>query len=386
MLTRYDGSYLHACFDSLKYHPFHTFCISLAKICPSFHVRNLRSYYNLAMILEQHGDLKIAEAIYNRILGEDYAFSDVANRLEELKGKQAELQKQTAKEEELPEAPLVEAPTAEVPKAEAPVVSTEKRYTLLEEIGRGGMGVIYKAKDNHLGRMVAYKMLPSDLRENELAGKNFLREAQAAAVLNHPNIVTIYDSGVEAGNWYITMELVEGMTIRKILDRDGKLPVNVVILIAGQLCKALDYAHKNDIVHRDVKSSNVMWTEDKQVKVMDFGLAKAIQEVLNFQTIVGGTPNYMSPEQILGEELDHRTDIYSLGVSIFEMLCGELPFKKGDVGYHHIHTPPPEPKSINPEISEELNRIVMKCIEKKPDDRYQSTIEIFEDLKKITKT
>ncbi|UCD84631.1 MAG: protein kinase [Deltaproteobacteria bacterium] len=342
---------------------------------------NLRSYYNLAMILEQHGDLKIAEAIYNRILAEDYVFSDVADRLEKLKGRQTELREEAAKEEELPEAPLVEA----LP-AEAPIVSTGKRYTLLEEIGRGGMGVIYKAKDNHLGRMVAYKMLPSDLKENELAVKNFLREARAAAVLTHPNIITVYDAGVEDGNYYIAMELVEGMTIRKILDRDGKLPVNVVILIAGQLCKALDYAHSHDIVHRDVKSSNIMWTEEKQVKIMDFGLAKVIQEVLNFQTIVGGTPNYMSPEQILGDELNHRTDIYSLGVSFFEMLCGELPFKKGDVGYHHIHTLPPEPRSINPEISEELNRIIMKCIEKKPDDRYQSTMEIFEDLKRITKT
>jgi serine/threonine protein kinase len=269
-----------------------------------------------------------------------------------------------------------------VPLAEAPLESTEeKRYNLLEEIGRGGMGVIYKAKDTKLGRLVAYKMLPSDLKENALAVKNFLREARAAAVLTHPNIITIYDAGVEDNTYYIAMELVEGMTIRSILNRDGKLPVNVVILIAGQLCKALDYAHSHNVVHRDVKNSNIMWTEGKQVKIMDFGLAKVIQEVLNFQTIVGGTPNYMSPEQILGEEVDHRTDIYSLGVSLFEMLCGELPFKKGDVGYHHIHTPAPEPGSINLEIPAGLNSIIMKCIKKNPQDRYQSTMEMFEDLK-----
>jgi tetratricopeptide (TPR) repeat protein len=332
---------------------------------------NLGSYYNLARILEEHGELKVAEAIYTRILAEDYLFSDVAGRLEKLREKKAEVPKELAKEAELPEVPL----------AEAPLESREKRYTLLEEIGRGGMGVIYKAKDNHLGRMVAYKMLPSDLRENELAVKNFLREARAAAVLTHPNIITVYDAGVEDGNYYIAMELVEGLTIRKILDRDGKLPVNVVILVAGQLCKALDYAHSHDVVHRDVKNSNIMWTEEKQVKIMDFGLAKVIQEVLNFQTIVGGTPNYMSPEQILGEEVDHRTDIYSLGVSLFEMLCGELPFKKGDVGYHHIHTPAPEPGSINPEIPAGLNTIIMKCLKKNPQDRYQSTMEMFEDLK-----
>ncbi len=332
---------------------------------------NLGSYYNLARILEEHGELKVAEAIYTRILAEDYLFSDVANRLEQLKEKKAEVPKDLAKEAELPEVPL----------AEAPLESGVKRYTLLEEIGRGGMGIIYRAKDNHLGRMVAYKMLPSDLRENELAVKNFLQEARAAAVLTHPNIITVYDAGVEDGNYYIAMELVEGMTIRKILDRDGKLPINVVILIAGQLCKALDYAHNHNIVHRDVKSSNIIWTEEKQVKIMDFGLAKVIQEVLNFQTIVGGTPNYMSPEQILGEEVDHRTDIYSLGVSLFEMLCGELPFKKGDVGYHHIHTPAPEPGSINPEITAGLNSIIMKCLKKNPQDRYQSTMEMFEDLK-----
>ncbi len=348
---------------------------------------NLRSYYNLALILEEHGELNVAEAIYNRILAEDYLFSDVADRLEGLKGKEARAPKDVAKEEELPEVPLVEEPRAEAPKVEPmpeiPMVSKGKRYALLEEIGRGGMGVIYKAKDTHLGRMVAYKMLPSDLKENAVAVKNFLREARAAAVLTHPNIITVYDAGEEDGTYYIAMELVEGMTIRSILNRDGKLPVNVVILITGQLCKALDYAHSRKVVHRDVKGSNIMWTEEKQVKIMDFGLAKVIQEVLNFQTIVGGTPNYMSPEQILGEEVDHRTDIYSLGISIFEMVCGELPFKKGDVGYHHIHTPAPEPRSVNPEIPAELNSIILKCIKKNPEDRYQSTMEIFEDLKTV---
>jgi len=259
----------------------------------------------------------------------------------------------------------------------------DERYTLVEEVGRGGMGIVYKARDNILERMVAFKILPTSLKEHPQALKNFFREAKSAARLNHPNIVTVYDAGEEGGTYYIAMEYVEGETIKQILNREGVLPVKAVIMIAGQICKALEYAHGRKIVHRDIKSSNIMWTPEKQVKLMDFGLAKVIEEVKGYQTIASGTPYYMSPEQTLGRNIDHRTDIYSLGITMFEMATGKLPFRHGDAAYHHVHTPPPEAKEQNDGLPENLNDIILRCMQKKPEDRYHNAKELFKALKKV---
>jgi serine/threonine-protein kinase len=156
-----------------------------------------------------------------------------------------------------------------------------------------------------------------------------------------------------------------------------------VLYVLRQLADALAYAHSRKVVHRDIKTANTMWTAAKQVKIMDFGLAKLMEEVRNATTLVSGTPFYMSPEQTLGRDVDHRTDIYSLGVTLFELATGQLPFRKGNVPYHHVHTPPPDPREINPRVPEALSKIILRCLEKDPARRYATAKEIVEEVDRL---
>jgi serine/threonine-protein kinase len=261
----------------------------------------------------------------------------------------------------------------------------EGRYRIVGKLGRGGMGIVYKAEDTVLDRIVAFKVLPETLQENPQALKNFMREAKSAARLNHPNIVTIFDTGEQDGVYYIAMEYVDGSTLKEIVQARGKVSASGVVHVLAQMSEALAYAHENKIVHRDIKSANTMWTKDRKAKIMDFGLAKVIEEVRNQTTVVSGTPYYMSPEQTLGKNVDHRTDIYSLGVTIFELATGTLPFREGNLPYHHVHTPVPDPIELNPELSPLLRQIILRCLEKDPADRYASTREILEELKRSLK-
>jgi serine/threonine protein kinase len=206
--------------------------------------------------------------------------------------------------------------------------------------------------------------------------QTFLREAKAAAALNHPNIVTVHDLGTQEGEYYIAMECIEGHTIKEILKKRGKLSYKSVAEVLRQLIEALKYAHSKNIVHRDLTTNNIMWTKQQTIKIMDFGLAKVIQELLSEQSIVGGTPSFMSPEQTLGKPIDHRTDLYSLGVCIYEMCIGELPFTKGDLGYHHVNTPPPNPKEKMPDLPDILSRMILTCMEKDPNRRFQNAAEM----------
>src|SRR5690606_21430365 len=255
------------------------------------------------------------------------------------------------------------------------------RYQILSELGRGGMGIVYKAKDTVLDRVVAFKVLPDALKENPQALKNFLREAQSAAQLNHPNIVTVYDAGEQDGRYYIAMEYVDGNTLKEIVRRRGAIAPGGVLHVLVQMCEALAYAHDKKIVHRDIKTANTMWTRDRKAKIMDFGLAKIVEEVRNHTTLVSGTPYYMSPEQTLGRNVDHRTDIYSLGVMVFELATGRLPFTEGNIPYHHVHTPPPDPRTIHPEVPALLAEIVGRCLRKDPAERYQSAREILAEVR-----
>lgn len=250
-----------------------------------------------------------------------------------------------------------------------------KRYEIIDEIARGGMGIVYKAKDTVLGRVVAYKILGENLRDNETAVKYFLREARAAAALSHPNIVTIFDAGEQDGEFYMAMEYVEGTTLKELVRRQGALPNGQVDYIIANCCKALQYAHDKGIIHRDVKSGNVMITRDKTLKVMDFGLAKFLTEFHGNHTQQVGTPFYMSPEQIIGKSVDFRSDLYSLGCMAFECATGVVPFFKGDLSYHHIHTKPPAPSSINPALNKKLEYVILRLLEKDPDDRFQTAQE-----------
>ncbi|WP_158542533.1 serine/threonine-protein kinase [Lujinxingia litoralis] len=255
-----------------------------------------------------------------------------------------------------------------------------RRYEILEEIARGGMGIVYKARDTVLGRVVAFKILGENLRDNETAVMYFLREARAAAALSHPNIVTIYDAGEQDGEYYMAMEFVEGTTLKELVRRTGALADDKVRHILLGCARALQYAHGKGIIHRDIKSGNVMTTRDRSLKVMDFGLAKFLKEYQNNHTQQVGTPFYMSPEQIIGRDIDFRSDLYSLGCMIFECATGTVPFFKGDLSYHHLHTRPPSPRSINPGLSEETDRMILKLLEKEPDARYQSAKEIIDEL------
>jgi tetratricopeptide (TPR) repeat protein len=333
---------------------------------------NLPVYYTLATILEANDQLAEAVEIYEKVMAFDYHYEDVERRLVEAKGR-------------LPEGvPMTQAPTGggtgtgTIPVAQS---GQPGRYQVVGELGRGGMGIVYKAKDTLLDRVVAYKVLPDTFKENPQAVANFMREAKAAAKLNHPNIVTVYDTGEQDGRYYIAMEFVDGTTLKEILRRRGVVSPAGILHVLVQMCEALAYAHEKKVVHRDIKPANAMWTRDKKAKIMDFGLAKVLEEVRNHTTVVAGTPYYMSPEQTLGKNVDHRTDIYSLGVSCFELATGTVPFKEGNIPYHHVHTPAPDIREIRPEIPAALAAIVNRCLAKDPADRYQSTSEILEDVR-----
>jgi serine/threonine protein kinase len=272
-----------------------------------------------------------------------------------------------------------------LPPAAAPAGDeSPSRYEILGELGRGGMGIVYLAKDTLLDRTVAYKVLPDSLLENANALQNFMREAKAAAKLNHPNIVTVYDTGAQGGRYYIAMEFVDGTTLKEILRRRGPIAPAGILHVLVQICEALAYAHDKKVIHRDIKTANVMWARDKKAKLMDFGLAKVVEEVRNHTTVVSGTPYYMSPEQTLGKNVDHRTDIYSLGVTLFELATATVPFKEGNIPYHHVHTAPPDVAALQPNLPVALANVIRRCLLKDPGERYQTATEILDEMRGAT--
>lgn len=339
---------------------------------------NVDAYYRLANVQEQGEQYEEAAAVYERILAFDYHYGDVETRL----GVTRESADAAAREAARSQGELVAPAVASGSEATAvPSAAKPARYQIVGELGRGGMGIVYQAQDTVLDRPVAFKVLPDALRENPQALANFLREAKSAAKLNHPNIVTVYDAGEQEGRFYIAMEYVDGTTLKQIVQRRGAIAPSGVLHVLLQMCEALGYAHEHKVVHRDIKTANTMWTREKQAKIMDFGLAKVVEEVRNHTTLVSGTPYYMSPEQTLGKNIDHRTDIYSLGVTIFELATGTLPFREGNVPYHHVHTPPPDPREVNPKCPALLAAIVNKCLQKQPDARFATAREISAQLK-----
>ena len=267
---------------------------------------------------------------------------------------------------------------------EPPIRDQDRLYRIIETLGAGGMGVVYKARDTRLGRIVALKRLPEGLRRHHpRALQFFLREAQSAARLNHPNIVTVFDADQQDGQFFITMELLEGQPLHTILRERGQLSAANVVGIARQACRGLDYAHGQGVVHRDIKTANLFATTERIVKIMDFGLAKVLEEVRGATTLVSGTPYYMSPEQVLGHDVDHRTDLYSLGVTLFELAVGRVPFDSGEVAYHHRHTPAPDPRSLRPDLPEPLARLIGNLLAKDPADRHPTAAAVLDALMEI---
>lgn len=266
-----------------------------------------------------------------------------------------------------------------------PGTMLQDRYEILEKIGSGGMSEVYKAKCHKLNRLVAIKVLKSEFTSDATFVSKFKMEAQAAAGLSHPNIVNIYDVVDEGDIHFIVMELVEGITLKSYITKKGHLDVKEAIGIAIQVASGIEAAHEQHIIHRDIKPQNMLISMDGKVKVADFGIARAVSsQTMNAATVVGSV-HYISPEQARGGYSDERSDLYSLGITMFEMVTGHVTFE-GDntvtVALAHLEEPMPDPRTLNPDVSPSLARIILKCTEKRPERRYPNAAAVISDLRR----
>ncbi|MCD6384571.1 protein kinase [Candidatus Sumerlaeota bacterium] len=321
--------------------------------------------YDLGDAFYSQHNLKAAAEAFNEIVNADISFRDAALKFTEV---QKELQGTLLPQRER------ESLLGELSDR------ARTRFDLREEIGHGAWSIVIKAYDRELDEFVALKILPSRFSEDAAAVELFKNEARLARRLSHPKIVRIYDIGEEAGRKYISMEYVKGKSLRDILEERRHIPPLEAISIALQIADALDYAHRKNVLHRDIKPANIIITPDNQVKITDFGIAAVVSQSEKVSTeFFIGTPLYMSPEQVEGKPCNTTSDLYSLGVVMYEMISGTPPFKVGNIAYHHLFTKPPPLKNIPPP----LGVIILKCLEKKPENRYQSAKEIINDLKVV---
>ncbi len=262
------------------------------------------------------------------------------------------------------------------------------RYRIVRKLGSGGMADVYLAEDQELGRRVAIKILDGRHANDDQFIERFRREAKNAAALNHPNIVSIYDRGNAEDTYYIAMEYLDGRTLKELIVGHGQAPVRVAVEYARQILSALRFAHRHGIVHRDIKPHNVLVDREGRVKVTDFGIARAGTSQMTETGSIVGTAQYLSPEQARGGEVDQRSDLYSLGVVLYELLTGKTPFE-GDtpveIAMKHLSATPQTPSELRPDIPPELDMVILRALAKNPDDRYQSADEMEGDLDRVAR-
>ncbi|MCC5875979.1 MAG: molecular chaperone DnaK [Candidatus Sumerlaeia bacterium] len=317
--------------------------------------------FRLAGDMESSGQLNNAVTVYDHIARNASDYRDVQARIKKLHYR-IKIQREESED------------------GAAEAILSDPRFTIIEEINRGSMGIIYKARDKTLDEVVALKVLNDYLCTDPTAVERFKREARAAKKLSHPYIVRIHDLYETGTKRFISMEYIEGTDLKRMLAERTHFSEEQLVYYFLQVADALSYAHRLNVIHRDIKPANIMITHEGEVKVTDFGIAKILKsdEATKSGTAVIGTPLYMAPEQITGEGVDARSDIYSLGIMMYELISGHPPFYLGNIEYHHIHTaPPPLPESVSPR----LRQAIMRCMKKDPAERYQRVEDLFEDLK-----
>jgi serine/threonine protein kinase len=261
------------------------------------------------------------------------------------------------------------------------------RYEILDKLGEGAMGVVYRARDSALGRVVALKMLSQELGAEEELHQRFMREAEAIGLLSHPNIVTVYDMGETAGQLYMAMELLEGDDLRFLIEKRVAVPVADRVRILIQICEGVEYAHSKGVVHRDIKPANILVTASARVKILDFGLARVVtRAAITRRGVILGTPDYMSPEQAMGKPVDRRSDVFSAGSVFYEFLTMEKPFKAKTlhgVLYQIVSEDPDSILTLVPEVPVRLAAVVHRMLQKSPDKRYATLGDVRSDLVEI---
>src|SRR4051812_3878724 len=264
----------------------------------------------------------------------------------------------------------------------------DRRYTIERKLGAGGMANVYLAEDGELGRRVAIKILNDRHSHDDQFVERFRREAKNAAGLSHPNIVSIYDRGEFDGSYYIAMEYLEGRTLKELIVRNGPTPVPIAIDYARQVLSAIAFAHRNGVVHRDIKPHNIVVGRDGRLKVTDFGIARSGASQMTEAGSIIGTAQYLSPEQAKGAHVDQRSDLYSVGIVLYEMLTGEVPFT-GDtpveIAMKPLSTVPSPPSDLNDKVPHDLDAIVLRALSKEPEQRYQSSEEMDADLARVAR-